>query len=181
MGYFSGDLTRDKLILLCIFSSSDMPLTKPQLLGAVSENEWTNYFDFSQSLHELEQSALIAMLPTRLDAAYFITPSGRDAYALFKNRLPESLRTQIGAYIKAHRTELLRQTQYTSEYSKNVDGTYTVVLGVSEQEIPLMDVRVRVPMRETAKRMCAAWQENADEVYKRIFTELLEDPEPKPE
>ena len=76
------------------------------------------------------------------EAMYSITPEGRICLAHFFVRIPSSLREVVSDNVKLNRMNYKRKQEYASDYQKNPDGTYDVLLKIIEPNEPALEIKI---------------------------------------
>ena len=84
------------------------------------------------------------------------------------------MRESISEFIKANRMKYRRRQEYITDYFKNADGSYTVVLKIIEPAQPVLEVKMTVPSRHTAKWINKQWEERAPQVYATLYDMLVD-------
>ena len=89
---------------------------------------------------------------------------------------PKDIREKITAYTQDNRMNLKRSQEYVSEYTKNSDGTYTVMLKIKEPVLTssLLELKLKVPNRQAAVEASKRWKDKAPNIYEVIFENLLD-------
>ena len=67
-----------------------------------------------------------------------------------------------------------KKQDYFSDYYKNADGTYTVVLKIESNTMPLMELKLNIQNRNTAKWIFKNWADKAPQVYEFIQENLVD-------
>ena len=118
-----------KLIILFVFDRMAISLSESALLDiCTSENDWLSYMDCKQYLGELIDTNLLYRVPK---SDYInITQDGIGCLALFFSRIPTSIRDDINTYARENRMRYKKRQSYFCDYSKNADGTYTVIMKI---------------------------------------------------
>lgn len=155
----------NKLILLYILHKIGIPLTNLQISRIVWEFDFINYFDMQQCLYELLESAHVDYFKRPQACFYDITPQGEEAINLFKDRIRFSFREKIDNYAKNYKQELLKETQFVSGYEQKNDTSYIVDLKVIEADRIIFQLKLDLPVKSQAMRMCEGWKDNAEEIY----------------
>jgi len=88
--------------------------------------------------------------------------------------IPASLRAEIVDYVTENRMHYRRRQEYSRDYFMNEDGTHTVVLGIKDPSKQLLEIRMNVDSRATAKSICNKWDEKASQIYASLY-ELLDE------
>ncbi|MEG1395282.1 MAG: DUF4364 family protein [Clostridia bacterium] len=165
----------NKLVLLYIFDKMDVPLQENVILDMTTENDWINYIECKESLCDLIKTSFITnMAPRNATPRYAITSDGRECLDSFYIQIPSSVRDTITENIKENRMQYRKKQDYFSDYYKNADGTYTVVLKIDSTTVPLMELKLNIQSRHTAKWIFKNWIDKAALVYEFIQENLVE-------
>lgn len=168
-------LIRNKLILLFIFDKMDIPMQESIVVDMAAENEWLTYMECKENFCELLKTNFIANVAAKSNIPrYAITSDGRECLLHFYTEIPESLRDKIKENVKDNRLKYRKKQDYFSDYFKNNDGTYTVVLKIESTTNPLMELRLNIQSRNTAKWIFRTWQDKAPLVYEYISENIIE-------
>ena len=157
------DSTLIKLILLYAMDKMDVALEEDVLTDlCTSDHDWMNSFVQKKT----QQNKI----------TYSITPDGRMCLANFYTRIPISLREEINTSVKNDRMKYRRRQEYVSDYYKNSDQTYTVLLRILKPggEGALVELRMVVESKETAVFIYKNWQNRAGSVYSALCDNLLD-------
>lgn len=172
----SADAVQNKLLLLFVFDKMEIPLSEETILDLCCQsNNWISYMDCKQAMAQLiEASFIFKINNTNSEPLYTITPEGRVCLAHFFVRIPSSLREVVSESIKMNRMTYRRKQEYFSDYHKNADGTYDVVLKILEPTQATLEININVPNRTIAKWIYSKWEEKATQVYSAIYEMLVE-------
>jgi len=162
-----------KLIILFVFEKMAIPLEESTILDlCTSDNGWLSYMDCKQYIAELLETNLIYRVPK---SEYLnITQDGISCLALFFTRIPSHIRDEITQYTRENRMRYKRRQSYFCDYSKNADGTYTVVMEVNNDISTLMELKLVVANRQLAKYLYKSWVDKASITYSLIHETLLD-------
>lgn len=170
-----GDSSLNKLILLFVFDKMEVPLSENTLLDmCCSSNNWIAYMDCQPILNQLIEHGFIYDISGSGEPMYTITTDGRVCLANFFVKIPASVREEISLFIKANRLKYRRRQECVADYYMNKDGTYTVYLKIIEPSQPLLEVKLVVPDRQTAKNIYKKWEEKAANVYATVYDCLVD-------
>jgi len=175
---FVADNMVNKLILLFVLEKMEIPLTENSLLDiCTSRNTWLGYMDCKEILFQLIEAKFV-YTPSetpKTQSRYNLTYEGRNCLSMFFQRIPLSLRENITAFCKQNRTYFKRSQEYTAEYHKNTDGSYTVVFRINEPLIPdaLLEIKIKTSTRTSAIEACKKWKDSAPNTYEHLFENLL--------
>lgn len=169
------DIIQNKLILLFIFDKMDIPMQESIVVDMATENEWISYMECKENFYELIKTSFITNLASKSSIPrYAITSDGRECLKHFYTQIPISLRDRITENVKENRLKYRKKQDYFSDYYKNADGTYTVVLKIESTTNPIMELRLNIQSRNTAKWIFKTWIEKAPLVYEYISENLIE-------
>jgi len=171
------DTAQNKLLVLFVFDKMEIPLSEETLLDfCSSSNNWINYMDCKEAVNQLLAAAFICKTSQgpNAETMYAITAEGRVCLAHFFVRIPATLREEVSERVKATRMNYRRKQEYSADYVKNNDGTYEVLLKILEPNTsqPAMELRLKVPNRNTAKWIYTKWEERAISVYSAVYDML---------
>ena len=176
------DSTINKLILLFVMDKMDIPLTENSIIDiCTSRNKWLTYFDCKQMLLDLIDAGLIFVNDKNSEDKpenifYAITIDGRDCLSNFYLRIPLSVRDDITNFAKENLMLFKRSQEYVTDYQKNPDGSYKVILKIKEPivNLSLIEVCVKTPNKATAISTCNKWAEKAPRVFEFLYETLVE-------
>ena len=162
-----------KLVILFTFEKMAIPLTEATILDVCSsENDWLSYMECKQYLSELVDTNLVYKVPK---SEYLnITQDGISCLSLFYTRIPSSIRDEITAYARDNRMRFKKRQSYFCDYSKNADGTYTVIMKINSETAQLMELKLVVANRQLAKFLYKSWVDKASQTYALIHDTLLD-------
>ena len=78
-------------------------------------------------------------------------------------------------YVKQNKLSVKASQEYTSNYVKNDDGSYTVTLRIYEPMIPtpMFEIKIKAPSRQSAIEADKKWKRNAPSVYEYVYENLV--------
>ncbi len=161
-----------KLIILFVFDRMAISLSEDTLLDiCASENSWLPYMECKQYLYELIETNLLYRVPK--SNCIGITQDGVGCLALFFTLIPSSIRDDITIYARENRMHFKKKQSYFCDYSKNADGTYTVIMKINNDISTIMELKLVVNSRQHAKYIYKNWVEKAANTYSLIYDSLL--------
>ena len=89
--------------------------------------------------------------------------------------IPSSLRDEISNYIKANRLNFRRKQEYFRDYSRNDDGSYTVLLKILDPAGSKLELKLNVANRASAQDIYKKWENKASDVYAALYDILIDD------
>jgi len=162
-----------KLIILFVFDKMSIPMNETTLLDiCTSDNNWLTYMECKQYLMELIESNLLYNVPK--GELINITQDGINCLSLFFTRIPSSIRDDILNYTRENRMRFKKRQSYFCDYSKNADGTYTVIMKINSEITTIMELKMNVANRQIAKYLYKSWVDKASTTYALIHDNLLE-------
>ncbi len=167
-------LAEDKLLLLYIFDSIELPMSNPQITQFILENDIMNYFILQQYLSELKDSKFIVEKPKDNEYIYMITDKGTKTLSYFINRIPQSQIQRINKLLNIQKQNIIKNTQIQADYIKLKDDEFLVKLRVIEKDMPIIDLKLSVANNKQAKQICQKWREDASSLYGHIINLLIE-------
>lgn len=171
----SGDSTLQKLILLFVFDKMEVPLSEETIVDMCSvTNNWIPQMECRPVLMQLLDTAFIYRISASHEALYAITAEGRVCLAHFFVRIPASLRESISDFVRQNRMKYRRRQDYQTDYFKNADGTYTVVLKILEPAQSVLEIKMNMPSRQTAKQVNKQWEEKAPQIFVTLYDLLVD-------
>jgi hypothetical protein len=174
---FVADEFVKKLIMLFTFEKMEIPLTDTSIDAIVSANpSWMTYMDCKEVLFQLQESKFIYRASHGNDAVFGLTQDGRMALSNFYTKIPASIREEITDFAKINRQRFKRNQEYTYDYFKNSDGTYTVALRIKDSPSNdyLLEIRIKAATRASAVRAATQWKEKAPSIYEYIHNTMLD-------
>ena len=167
--------TVNKLILLYALDKMEVALQEDVILDMVTENNWLSYMDCKLALTELIKNNMITNIATKgCNPRYAITTDSREGLKHYFVEIPSSLRDNIAEVIKLNKIKYRKKQDYFSDYYKNTNGTYTVVLRIDSPANPLMDLKLTVQNRTKAKWLFKNWSDKASTLYEFILENLID-------
>lgn len=171
-----GDTTTAKLIALFVFDKMEVPLSEDTIVDmcAVSNN-WIPHMECRSTIFQLKDAGFIHTInASHSETLYSLTPEGRVCLAHFFIRIPSTLRENISEFVKGNRLKYRKRQEYLTDYFKNADGSYTVLLKIIEPTQPVLEIKMTVPSRHTAKWINKQWEEKASGVYALLYEQLVD-------
>lgn len=162
-----------KLVILFVFDKMAIPLAESTLLDICSsDNNWLSYMECKQCLIELLDTNLVYRVPK--GDMLNITQDGISCLSLFFTKIPSSIRDEIVSYARENRMRFKKRQSYFCDYSKNADGTYTVIMRINNDITTLMEIKLVVANRQHAKYLYKNWVDKASTTYSLIYDNLIE-------
>ena len=175
---FEQDNTIHKLKLLFILEKMEIPLTENNIIDlCTSSNDWFTYLDLKEAMYQLlDVNFICENKIENEESRYTITFDGRNCLSHFYFRIPKAMRESMTTYAQENRMNFKRSQEYVSEYSKNPDGTYSVILKIKEPLLTstLLQIKLKTPSRASAVEATKRWKDKAPIIYENIYDNLLD-------
>lgn len=162
-----------KLIVLYMLDKVKFKLTHAQISGFILEKEYTDYMTLQQVISELIESELISTNTSLNRTYYAITTEGHNTLNYFGNRINESIREEIDAFLDEKHLELKNEAAITANYYKSTSGEFEAELIAIEKDVQLINLKLSVPTEEMASTLCENWQKKNQDIYKYVMQELF--------
>jgi len=172
----SHNTTVSKLVLLYVFDKMEMPLTENTITDmCCNRNSWVSYLTCKEVVNDLVENGFILVSTNNSGEQYYtITTDGRSCLSYFFMKIPASLREEITIFIRDNRLSFRRKQEYFSDYYKNADGSYTVLMKIVEPLGTKMELKLNVANRGIAKVIYNKWEEKASQVYASLYDILID-------
>lgn len=166
---------RDKLVVLYVLDKMEVPLSTENLIEICTEtNDWIDYYTLNHTIHTLEESGFIVESNVvNGKSVYTLTSDGRQCVGFFSTRIPASIRDEVNNVVTERRLHFKKTQEYFSDYSKNPDGTYTVILRIDNPQ-NLLELKLTTDTKENAEHFVKNWYDRAALAYEAIYDTLME-------
>lgn len=169
-----SEFALDKIIILYVLDSIEIPLSMDTLTDICYGNNWVEYMDFKQCVYDLIESNFIVNISKNATKLYVLSSDGKDCLRHFFTEIPLSKRDAIKTHIRENRANYRRKQDYFSDYYRNDDGSFTVVMRINTPSQPLMDLKLCVQSKATAKWLYKSWINKAPIIYEMLNQYLVE-------
>ena len=166
-------LTLTKLIILYMLETSNEPLKRGSLFGFILEKEYTNFFTLTQAAGELVDSKYTKESVNKTDIYVEITEEGRHALMMFSDRVSQGIKNDIIEHLNATKIEINNPvTVYTNYYAAGRSG-YICELKTTETGMEILDIKINVPTKESAKAACSSFEKKYNDIYGLLVDNLV--------
>lgn len=172
--------TNNKLIVLFVLDRLSMPIQEDNLIGMCCYDRDTSWIPSTifakQAIFDLAQSGFVSRTPSASGGVMLsLTSDGALCLSHFFKDIPKSLRDDITEFVSQNRIAYKKKQEFSCDYYRNNDNTYTVVLQIFEINKQVMELKLNVPSRQAAKELYESWKEKAVDTYKAVYDLLLND------
>jgi len=166
------ELAKNKLILLYLINSIDMPVSNLTITKLILENKFMNYFLLQQFLNELCDSNFLSSELIDGKTFYTITPGGRQALEYFPNIIPQGIKARIDSTIPSIRRNIKNETLITADFIPESEDKFIVSCKVHEDNFNLIDLSIAVGSKNDARTICENWKKHSQAIYAEIVESL---------
>jgi len=149
------------------------PLTNSQISEFILDKEYTTYFTLQQVFSDLIDSDLINLETVRNSTYYRITDDGRNTLEYFGNKISDTIKEEIDAFLKEKEYDLRNEVSVISDYYKTTNNEYAVRCVVKEKNSDLIDLTLTVPVEEQAVVIANNWRKESQEIYAYLMGTLM--------
>lgn len=169
------ELSLNKLMVLFLIEKAGLPLSNTQISEFLLNSGYTDYFSLQEYISQMIDVHLIKSSKITSHTLYDITIDGRETLAFFQNHIPESTKDDMIIYLSNNKYDIRSKFEVVADYLPEKNGDYTVSCVAREDGTNLVEVNLRVTEKEEALKICDAWENNSQGIYKRLLHDLLND------
>ena len=171
-------LAQNKLIILYLLESIQLPFSVARLQEFALDADYMNYFQLTDYLDELLETHYIDKLQKNNLSYYAITLEGSKALGLLKEIIPNYVRENIDEYVGTNRKNVESELDVTADFFLSTENGYIVGCKMSEQSKILMEITLSVSDKKFANKICNNWKANVSSIYNKILNILCEEKTP---
>lgn len=164
-------LAEGKVIILYILNKLPNPISNEGLYKLVLSINDMNYFYFQQFLLDLTNNKYIEYFNNGIHTIYKITTLGKNVLELTEDILPGILKLQIDTGLTTAKTE----SAVIAEFTPRSENNYVVTCKILENNECCFELKATAPSREQAKKIVSNWENNSNEIYRKILSLLTQD------
>ena len=164
-------LAEGKVIILYILNKLPNPISNEGLYKLVLSINDMNYFYFQQFLLDLTNNKYIEYFNNGIHTIYKITTLGKNVLELTEDILPGILKLQIDTELTTAKTE----SAVIAEFTPRSENNYVVNCKILENNECCFELKATAPSREQAKKIVSNWENNSNEIYRKILSLLTQD------
>lgn len=168
--YTFSEPSEIKLIILYIIENYGEAIDNGQITDIFMEYAFVDYFTMQQYLDELCETKLVDIdLKDARVRLYFLTKHGKEAYEAYIRNIPVSVREKLLGCIKAYKKKERREDDVIVSFRQQNELSYAAELSIREAGFPLLDIRLSVGDKDTAREACRRFRENPQETYDALL------------
>ncbi len=158
-----------KLIILYIIQNFGEAIDNGQITDIFMDYEFVDYFTMQQYLDELVEKKLVDIDLQDGVRLYFLTHHGKDAYETYIKKIPVSVREKLLLTIRAYKKRERNEADISASFRPLNELSYAAELSIRESGFPLLDIRMSVGSKETAREVCRRFREDPQKTYAALL------------
>ncbi len=162
-----------KLIIMYIIENFREPIDNGQITDIFMDYAFVDYFTMQKYLDELVETKLVAIDYADKLRLYFLADHGREAYEAYIHKIPTSVREKLLKTIKAYKKRERNAEDISASFRSINELSYLTELSIRDSGFPLMEVRLAVGSKDTAREICQKFKEDPDKVYKALMGAVM--------
>lgn len=167
------DLAENKVLILYLLSKLPNGIKSDNLYKIVSSANSINYFYFQELVTDLINTNLIGSFTKDEDNFIKITSEGENALELTKSLLPGILKLKADNVFKDEVLNIEEESSIITEFIPKDENNYTVKCKIVEKNETIFEISTYAGSRERAKQISDNWNSNANSLYPKIISLLL--------
>lgn len=167
------DLAENKVLILYLLSKLPDGIKSDNLYKIVSSANSINYFYFQELVTDLINTNLIGSFTKDEDNFIKITSEGENALELTKSLLPGILKLKADNVFKDEVLNIEEESSIITEFIPKDENNYTVKCKIVEKNETIFEISTYAGSRERAKQISDNWNSNANSLYPKIISLLL--------
>lgn len=176
-----AEKARNKIIILYIVSR--IPgITVGELTAMALDTCYMNYFTFATAFDSLCKDSLLTRSVRKGEeqkdasgnpvARCDVTASGLEVMNRLQHTIPEHIHSFLASASRTWEKSSRKNIEVKANFDPDFFGGYTVKLSLSDGIKDLIHLRLSIPTKEMAVRICDKWKENTQELYLEILSML---------
>lgn len=166
------ELAQNKLILLYVIDSINMPVSNLTITKLILENKFMNYFMLQQFLNELCDSNFLSSELIDDKTFYTITPNGKQTLGYLLNLIPAGIKVRIDNTISSIKRNIKNETLITADFTPESENEFVVSCKVREDNFTLIELNITVGTKNDARAICENWKKHSQAIYPEIIESL---------
>ena len=167
------DLAENKVLILYLLNKLPDGIKNDNLYKIVSSANNINYFYFQELLTDLIETNFVGSFTKDEDTVVKITSEGQNALSLTKSLLPGILKLKADNIFKEEVSNIAEESSIITEYIPKDENNYTVKCKIVENNETIFEVSTFAGSRDRAKQISDNWKNNANIIYPKILSLLL--------
>lgn len=163
----------DIKVLICyLLKSIGKPLTRKNMIDAITGNGIANYFEVNQGLSDLVKTECLASQGTLENQTFTLTQKGVDVAETLESNLSINVRKRAVRETLSLLTRLRRENENKIEIHRLEDGGYSVSFTIMDGADKLMQLQLYVADMFQAEQLKNNFLEDPAGLYATILSRL---------
>lgn len=168
-----ADLAENKVLILYLLNKLSDGIKSDNLYKIISSANGINYFYFQELLTDLINANLVGSFTKDEDTFIKITSEGQNSLSLTKSLLPGILKLKADSVFKNEVSSIAEESSIVTEYIPKDENNYTVKCKIVEKNETIFEISTFAGSRDRAKQISDNWKNNANAIYPKIISLLL--------
>lgn len=168
-----ADLAENKVLILYLLNKLSDGIKSDNLYKIISSANGINYFYFQELLTDLINANLVGSFTKDEDTFIKITSEGQNSLSLTKSLLPGILKLKADSIFKDEVSSIAEESSIVTEYIPKDENNYTVKCKIVEKNETIFEISTFAGSRDRAKQISDNWKNNANAIYPKIISLLL--------
>lgn len=173
---FIHDMLDVKVLILFIMARVMYPVSLQKIFELAYQDDCLSYFDLAEAVPQMVESGHLEEIE---EGRFVITEKGREAGAVTEDAVAYPVMQRAQAAVEAYNREVRRSSFVKSEITKREAGDFSVRLSLNDEVSDLLKIELMAPTQKQAYRLARAFNERAENIYRKIMEELLTEPKEK--
>lgn len=169
---FIHDMMDVKVLILCVTSRANYPMTMQEIYEVCYQDDCLSYFDVCTAIPEMVTSGHLKALEGE---KYEITEKGRETAGLTEDSIAFTVKQRAENAIARFNRQIRRSSFVKTQLIPREGGDYSVIMSLDDELGNLMTLELVAPDQRQAIRLSKLFEKKAENVYNLTMMELLED------
>lgn len=164
-----------RLTILYTLKSFKLSMSEENLQEVLVWPDIIDYFTMVDFLLDMENLGMVSTVKVEGVTRYDITAKGQQMVAMFKNKIPLSIRDRI--YDKCYEmlSKMARGREVVADIVPVDDKKFLAKCGIYEFGVPLMEINLFAGTRKHAEEIAGRFKTECADLYKIILEKIIED------
>lgn len=163
------ELIEMKVYILYVMSRLSRPVDFNTLWELLFVDDSVSYFDFCESLHELEYTEHL----TAQNGNYTVTDKGKTNGGALEYMISGWLKRAADPGIWEFNRRARRDSFIKTGVEAREDGCYTAVMGIDDDIGNLITIQLMTATQDSAEGIVNNFRENAEQIFKAVLEVIL--------
>lgn len=171
---FIHDILDVKILILYVMSLVEEPVSAQTIYELCYQDECLSYFDVQEAIPQMVETG---HLEQQENGCFVITDKGRETEEITQDSIAFPVKHRAKIAVENLNRKTKREQFIRTEIRKKGNGEYSVLMGLDDLQGQLMNLELTTPNLQQARKLEAAYRNNAEAVYQSVMIGLLEEAE----